>query len=68
MVAFGVVAGGCGAWLLTRLMQTLLFGVDPSDPLTFAVVAALLTAVAVAAAAVPAVRATRVDPAIALRA
>jgi putative ABC transport system permease protein len=49
-------------------MATLLFGVEPSDPLTFLAVAVVLTAVAAGAAALPAVRATRVDPAVALRA
>ena len=64
----GVAAGAAGAWALTRLMQKLLFGIEPSDPLTFAAVAVLLSAIAAAAAAIPALRATRVDPAIALRA
>jgi putative ABC transport system permease protein len=64
----GIAAGAAGAWAVTRLMQKLLFGVEPSDPLTFVVVAAVLAAVAACAAAVPALRATRVDPAIALRA
>ena len=68
LAAMGVAVGGAGAWVLSRLMTTLLFGVEPSDPLTFAVVAAVLAAIAVCAAAVPALRATRVDPAIALRA
>jgi putative ABC transport system permease protein len=67
LAAAGVAAGGAGAWLLTRLMQKLLFGVEPSDPLTFAAVAGVLTVVAAAAALVPALRATRIDPAIALR-
>ena len=68
LAAAGVVAGGAGAWILTRLMQKLLFGVEPSDPLTFTVVALILSSVAACAAAVPALRATRVDPAAALRA
>jgi putative ABC transport system permease protein len=68
LAAIGVAAGAVGAWLLTRLMQNLLFGVEPSDPLTFSAVALVLTAVAGCAAAVPALRATRVDPASALRA
>ena len=68
LAAVGLVAGGIGAWLLTRLMQKLLFGVEPSDPLTFASVAGLLALVAAIAASVPALRATRVDPVIALRA
>src|SRR5215211_7959220 len=68
LAAIGVAAGAVGAWLLTRLMQKLLFGVTASDPLTFAAVAALLTVVAAFAASVPGLRATRVDPVIALRA
>jgi putative ABC transport system permease protein len=68
LAAIGLAAGAGGAWALTRLMQTLLFGVDPSDPLTFAAVALLLASVSAGAAAIPALRATRVDPAIALRA
>jgi putative ABC transport system permease protein len=68
LAAIGVAAGAAAAWTLTRLMQKLLFGVEPSDPLTFTAVALLLTAVAASAAAVPALRATRVDPATALRA
>ena len=64
----GIAAGATGAWLLTRLIQTLLFGIQPSDPVTFVAVSALLAAIATAAALVPGVRATRVDPAIALRA
>jgi putative ABC transport system permease protein len=68
LAVLGIAAGGAGAWILTRLMQKLLFGVDASDRLTFATVAALLASVAVCAAAVPALKATRVDPAAALRA
>jgi ABC-type antimicrobial peptide transport system permease subunit len=68
LAGIGAVAGGAGAWALTRLMQNLLFGVRPSDPLTFVAVSALLAAVAAAAAAFPGLRATRVDPVIALRA
>ena len=68
LTAAGIAAGAGGAWILTRLMEKLLFGVQPSDPLTFTGVAALLAAVAIGAALVPAVRATRVDPAVALRA
>jgi putative ABC transport system permease protein len=68
LAGIGLVAGGIGAWLLTRLMQKLLFGVTPSDPLTFAAVSAGLALVAVVAASVPGLRATRVDPVVALRA
>jgi putative ABC transport system permease protein len=64
----GVVTGAIGAWFLTRLMQKLLFGVSPSDPMTFLAVSALLAAVAALAASVPGLRATRVDPVVALRA
>ena len=68
LAAVGVAAGAAGAWLLTRLMTTLLFGVMPSDPFTFAAVSLLLTLVAAIAACVPGIRATRVDPVVALRA
>ncbi|MEX2662405.1 MAG: ABC transporter permease [Vicinamibacterales bacterium] len=64
----GVVIGALGAAFLTRLMADLLFGVKPFDPLTFGVVAAGLTGVALLASYVPGRRATRVDPVIALRA
>jgi ABC-type antimicrobial peptide transport system permease subunit len=64
----GLIAGGLGAWALTRLMQKLLFGVTPSDPVTFAAVSAALALVAAIAASVPGLRATRVDPVVALRA
>jgi putative ABC transport system permease protein len=63
----GVAAGAAGAWLLSRLMQKLLFGVTATDPLTFLAVSVLLGLVAALAAAVPGLRATRVDPVIALR-
>ncbi len=63
----GVILGLTGAFALTRVMQSLLFGVTAKDPFTFAVVAALLSAVAFIACLLPALRATRVDPLIALR-
>ncbi len=68
LAAAGILAGGAGAWALTRLMQKLLYGVKPSDPATFAAVAGLLALVAAVAASVPGLRATRVDPFVALRA
>jgi len=63
----GVAIGLVGAWWLGRAGSSLLFGVTASDPLTFAAVSLLLTAVAVAACYFPARRAMRVDPILALR-
>ena len=68
LAVIGIAAGGAAALLLTRLMTGLLFGVKPGDPLTFLTVASLLAAVAAVASYVPGRRATRVDPAVALRA
>ena len=68
MVSVGIAAGAVGALLLTRLMSGLLFDVRPADPVTFGVVSAALAAVAVVASGLPGLRATRVDPVIALRA
>jgi putative ABC transport system permease protein len=66
-VAPGVVAGGIAALALSRLLRSQLFGVAPSDPLTFAAVAAVLIVVCMVASFVPAVRAARTDPLVALR-
>ena len=62
-VAVGIVAG----LALTQLMRSLLFGVNAADPVTFGAVAILLTAVAILACYIPARRAMRTDPIVALR-
>jgi putative ABC transport system permease protein len=63
----GVIAGGVCALAVTRFLQSLLFGVSAADPETFLAVSALMFAVAVAAALVPARRAVKIDPVEALR-
>jgi predicted permease len=65
--ALGVLVGVISGLFLTRLMSSLLYGVTPGDWRTFLAVSVLLLGVAVAACAIPAARATRVDPVIALR-
>jgi putative ABC transport system permease protein len=67
LAGLGTVVGVAGALATTRALDTLLFGVSRTDTLTFVLVPVLLLAVAVLAACVPASRATRVDPTIALR-
>jgi predicted permease len=67
MAALGVIIGLAASLVLTRLMIKMLYGVSPSDPLTFIGVAAVLTLVALAASYIPARRAMRVDPIVALR-
>ena len=67
LAVFGVVAGLLGGFALTRVMRNLLFGVSPTDPLTFAGISLLLLIMALIACWIPARRATRVDPVVALR-
>jgi len=63
----GIIAGLGSALILTRLIRSLLFGVSPTDPLTFAAISGFLCVVALLACYIPARRATRVDPMTALR-
>ncbi len=67
VVAIGITIGLAGVLALTRLLRTLLFGVTEHDPLVFAANAALLVSVAAMACALPALRASRVDPMARLR-
>jgi predicted permease len=66
-VLAGVLLGVAGAWLSTRLVEALLFGIEPTDPLTFSTLSLVLLAVGTAASLIPALRATRIAPTEALR-
>jgi predicted permease len=68
VVGVGIVAGLAGALVVTRLMTTVVYGVRVTDPLTYAGVAVLLASVALFASYIPARRATRIDPLVAMRA
>src|SRR5204863_2539588 len=66
-IAVGLIVGLAGALLITRVMRTLLFEVSPFDPIAFATAAVAMGIVGLAAALIPATRATRLDPTTALR-
>lgn len=63
----GVTIGLAAAFLVTRLMRSLLFGVEATDPITFVGISLLLAAIALLACYIPAQRAARIDPLISLR-
>jgi putative ABC transport system permease protein len=67
LTLIGAALGISSAFALTRFVSSLLYDISPTDPLTFVVIPLILTGVALAASLVPAARATRVDPMVALR-
>ena len=67
LAGLGAIIGFAGSAALGRLLANQLYGVDPLDPITYSLVAALLALVAIAASLVPASQATRVDPLVTLR-
>jgi len=67
LVIVGLVLGLIGALALTRMIRSLMFGVTPTDPITFVAVSSLLIVVTIAAGGLPALRATKLDPLRALR-
>jgi ABC-type antimicrobial peptide transport system permease subunit len=68
LVVIGLAVGVVGALSLTRLIQGLLFGVPPHDPITLGIVAVMMAIVGIGACWIPAIRASRIEPAVALRA
>ena len=67
IVVAGVGAGLCGSVMLTRFLQTMLFEIKPTDPITFTALTILLAGVALMASFIPARRASQIDPLVALR-
>lgn len=68
LAAVGIAIGVAGSWLLTPILRSWLYEIEPGDPVTFVAVAAILVIVVLLATAIPARRATRVDPVLAMRA
>jgi putative ABC transport system permease protein len=67
LVLMGIVIGVGSAFGLTRFLAMLLFGIEPTDSVTFVIVSSVFFVIAIVAALIPALRATRVDPVVALR-
>jgi ABC-type antimicrobial peptide transport system permease subunit len=68
LAVIGIALGGAASWLLGRSASGLLYGVTPADPVTFGAMVVVLTVVAAVAGWLPARRASRIDPLVALRA